>query len=321
VVNALFYILVFPGLFFLTSFSMLAEWVDRVLVAKMQNRVGPPWFQPLADFIKLAAKEDILPDLSDKVTFRLMPIVALASAAAAILYIPLWSTGALLSFEGDIIVILYLLTIPTVTFFLGGWYSRSVFSMIGAARTIMQMFAYEIPLFLSILAPAVLAGSWSLHTVTAFYAEHPLYALLNVIGLCVAPVALLGKLERVPFDIPEAETEIVAGSFTEYSGRRLAFFRLATNVEMIVGSSLIAAVFLPFGLNFGELLGAELGLAAGVALYLVKVMAVVMLLAVLRTVFARLRIDQMINFCWKYVAPAAFVQLLIDLAAKKVLMP
>jgi NADH-quinone oxidoreductase subunit H len=90
---------------------------------------------------------------------------------------------------------------------------------------------------------------------------------------------------------------------------------------MIVGSSLIAAVFLPFGLNFGELLGAELGLAAGVALYLVKVMAVVMLLAVLRTVFARLRIDQMINFCWKYVAPAAFVQLLIDLAAKKVLMP
>jgi NADH-quinone oxidoreductase subunit H len=295
--------------------------VDRVLVAKMQNRVGPPWFQPMADFIKLVAKEDILPDLADKATFRLMPILALAAAATAILYIPLWSLGALLSFEGDIIVVLYLLTIPTVTFFLAGWYSRSVYSMIGAARTIMQMFAYEIPLFLSILAPALLAGSWSLKAVTEFYALHPAYILVNLIGLCVAPVALLGKLERVPFDIPEAETEIVAGTFTEYSGRRLAFFRLATNVEAIVGASLIAAVFLPFGLNFDTLMGPELALAAGIALYLVKVMAVVVVLAVLRTVFARLRIDQMINFCWKYVAPAAFLQLLIDLVAKRVLMP
>jgi NADH-quinone oxidoreductase subunit H len=309
---AFFYILVFPGFLFLTSFSLLAEWVDRVLVAKMQNRVGPPWFQPTADFIKLVAKQDIVPDLSDRTTFRLMPIVALASAAAAILYIPLWAGGALFSFSGDIIVILYLLTIPTVTFFLGGWYSRSVFSMLGAARTIMQLFAYEIPLFLAILAPAVLADSWSLSAVSAFYIAHPAYTLVNLLAMAIAPVALLGKLERVPFDIPEAETEIVAGSFTEYSGRRLAFFRLATNVEMIVGASLIAAVFLPFGL--------ELPLAAGIALYLAKVLAVVAVLAVLRTVFARLRIDQMINFCWKYVAPLALVQLLIDLAAKKVLL-
>jgi NADH-quinone oxidoreductase subunit H len=310
---ALVYILVFPGLLFLTSFSLLAEWIDRVLVAKMQNRVGPPWFQPLADFIKLSAKEDIVPDLSDRLTFRLMPLVALASAASAILYIPLWGTKSLFGFTGDVIVVLYLLTIPTVTFFLGGWYSRSVFSMIGAARTIMQMFAYEIPLFLSILAPALLANSWSLSEVSQYYGEHPALAALNAIGLCVALVALLGKLERVPFDIPEAETEIVAGSFTEYSGRRLAFFRMATNVEMIVGASLIAAVFLPFGLNLGP--------AVGVALWLVKVLAVVVILAVLRTVFARLRIDQMINFCWKFVAPLAFLQLIIDLVAKGVLAP
>jgi NADH-quinone oxidoreductase subunit H len=310
---ALFNILVFPGLLFLTSFSLLAEWIDRVLVAKMQNRVGPPWFQPLADFIKLSAKEDIVPDLSDRLTFRLMPVVALASAASAILYIPLWSTQSLFGFTGDVIVVLYLLTIPTVTFFLGGWYSRSVFAMIGAARTIMQMFAYEIPLFLSILAPALLANSWSLSEVSQFYVEHPALAALNAIGLCVALVALLGKLERVPFDIPEAETEIVAGSFTEYSGRRLALFRMATNVEMIVGASLIASVFLPFGLNLGP--------AVGVALWLAKVLAVVVVLAVLRTVFARLRIDQMINFCWKFVAPLAFLQLIIDLVAKGVIAP
>ena len=145
----------------------------------------------------------------------------------------------------------------------------------------------------------------------AFYGEHPAYAAFNVIGLVVALVALLGKLERVPFDIPEAETEIVAGSFTEYSGRLLALFRLAIDVEMVVGASLMAAVFLPFGLDLGPY--------AGFVLYLVKVLAVVALIALLRTLMARLRIDQMIDFCWKIVAPVALAQVVINLVAKGVL--
>jgi len=117
----------------------------------------------------------------------------------------------------------------------------------------------------------------------------------------------------VPFDIPEAETEIVGGSFTEYSGRRLAFFHLATDVEMVVGASLVAAVFLPFGM--------DLQAAPGVALWLAKTMAVVVILSVLRSIMARFRIDQMINFCWKIMAPLAFAQVLIDLVAKGVLAP
>jgi len=124
-------------------------------------------------------------------------------------------------------------------------------------------------------------------------------------------VALLGKLEKGPFDIPEAETEIVAGTFTEYSGRLLAMFRLALGIEMVVGASLIAAVFLPFGLGVGPVIG--------FVLYLAKVLFVVCLLSLLRTVLARLRIDQMISFCWKIVAPIAFLQLLVDLLAKGIL--
>ena len=306
-------LLIFPGFLFLAVFALAAEYVDRVLYAKMQNRVGPPWFQPLADFLKLSAKEDIVPDLADKIMFRLMPIVALGATVAASFYIPLWSHEALFSFKGDVIVVLYLLTIPTMTFFLGGWYSRSVFSMVGAGRCLMQMFAYEVPLFLSILAPALLADTWSLAAMSDFYAAHPLYALLNGVGFGVALVALIGKLERVPFDIPEAETEIVAGSFTEYSGRRLALFRLAIDIEMIVGATLLAAVFLPFGLEFGPYVG--------FALYLVKVMALVGALALLRSVFARLRIDQMIKFCWQIAAPIALAQVVIDLVAKGVLAP
>ena len=315
--TALFYMLVFPGFAFLSSFGMIAEWVDRKLHAKMQNRVGPPMFQPLADFIKLVSKQDLMPELADKGMYKYAPVVALAAAVTAFLYIPIWGfTAPLGSFSGDVIVVLYLLTIPTVTFFVGGWYSRSVYSMLGAARTLMQMFAYEVPLFLSILGPALLAGPtdghafrpWCLADMAAFYAVHPVLALVNVLGFGISLVALLGKLEKVPFDIAEAETEIVAGSFTEYSGRLLGIFRLACGIEMIVGCALIAAVFLPFGLGLPPV--------AAFGLFVAKVLALVAVLSLMRTLFARMRIDQMINFCWRVAAPLAFVQLMVDLLVK-----
>ena len=226
-VNTLFHILIFPGFLFLCLFGLAAEFVDRKLCARLQNRIGPPWFQPVADFIKLVAKADMIPEQADPAIFTLMPIIALASTVTAFFYIPLWHQQALLSFKGDVIVVLYLLTIPTLTFFLGGWYARSTFSMIGAARSITQLFAYEIPLFLSILAPAMLANTWSFSEMTVYYSNHHWFGLFNLAAFCVALVSLLGKLEKVPFDIPEAETEIVAGSFSEYSGRLLAFFRMA----------------------------------------------------------------------------------------------
>ena len=304
----LFYILVFPGFAFLLCFALFADWVDRKLHARLQHRIGPPWFQPLADIIKLAAKEELIPTQVDRVMFKLTPVVALTAVVAAFMCIPVWGRSALFSFKGDVIVVLYLLTIPTLTFFLGGWYSRSLYSMIGAARTLTQLFAYEIPLYLGVLAPALLAGEWSLSDMAKFYGDHPWCTAFNAIGLGVALVALLGKLERVPFDIPEAETEIVAGSFTEYSGRLLAVFKLAVSIEMVVGATLLAAVFLPFGLTLGS--------AAGFGLYLLKVLAIVAVLTLLRTLMARLRLDQMINFCWQVAAPVAFVQLLVNLVVK-----
>ncbi len=310
-VQDLIAILLFPGVAFLMVFSMAAQYIDRKLCARLQNRMGPPWFQPLADFIKLAAKQDVMPEQADRGVFKFMPIVAMASTIAASLYIPIWGTQALASFQGDLIVVLYLLTIPTMTFFLAGWFSGSTYSMLGAVRSIMQLFAYEIPLFLAILAPALLAGTWSLSKMTQFYAVHPAYAAFNVLGFGVAVVAMLGKLEKVPFDIAEAETEIVAGSFTEYGGRLLAMFRATLDIELVVGAGLLAAVFLPFGLTVGPVVG--------FVLYLVKVLAIVCLISVLRTVVARLRIDQMISFCWKVIAPLALLQLLINLTVKLVL--
>jgi len=305
-------ILVFPGFLFLTVFGLAVEYFDRKLHARLQNRIGPPWFQPLADFIKLAAKEDVIPEDANPRMFKMMPVFALTSTVTAFFYIPLWQQGGMFSFTGDLVVVLYLLTIPTLSFFLGGWYSTSLYSKIGAVRSITQLFAYEVPLFISILSPALLADSWSLKEIAIFYTAHPWYWMFNLLGFFVSLVALLGKLEKVPFDIAEAETEIVAGTFTEYSGRLLALFKLGIDIETIVGASLLAAVFLPFGLTLGP--------ALGFMLYIIKVLFIVALLTLARTVLARLRIDQMMELCWRYIAPMAFVQLLASLVLKGVIL-
>jgi NADH-quinone oxidoreductase subunit H len=126
-------------------------------------------------------------------------------------------------------------------------------------------------------------------------------------------VALLGKLEKVPFDISEAETEIVAGTFTEYSGRLLALFRLTLDVEMVVGAALLATVFFPIGLTFNNIF-------LRFIIFLVKVFFIIGLISLLRSVFARLRIDQMVKFCWKYMVPLGIIQILINLIAKGTLV-
>ena len=305
---ALFNILVFPGFLFLVIFGFAAEYYDRKLYARLQNRVVPPWFQPVADFIKLCAKEDIIPEEADPLLFKLMPVFALTSTITAFLYIPLTSTQALFSFKGDIIVVLYLLTIPTLTLFLGGWYSRSVFSTIGAMRSLTQLFSYEIPLLASVLAAALLANTWSLSEITIFYTEYPWLWLVNLPGFLIGIIALMGKLEKGPFDIPEAETEVVAGTLTEYSGKLLGFFRMMINVELVVGSALLAAVFLPFGLLLNP--------ALSLLLFILKVFLIVSVISLFRTVLARLRIDQMVDFCWRFMAPVAFLQIMINLIVK-----
>lgn len=305
IVIALVYILVFPGLLFLGISGMFMEYIDRKLYARLQNRVGPPWFQPFADFIKLIAKENLIPGKSRKVMFRLLPFFALSAIVTAFMYIPIWGSNALFSFNGDIIVVLYLLSIPTLTFFLAGYSSTSLFSLIGSVRTLTQFFAYEVPLFLTFLSAALLAGSWSISDISAFYSQNSWYWLFNILGFGVSMVALLGKLEKVPFDIPEAETEIAGGTFTEYSGKLLAMFRLAIDMEVVVCATLVAAVFLPFGMNLHPVWV--------FLLFLVKVLFIVALLSLLRTVFARLRIDQMVDFCWRYIAPLSFLQLIINI--------
>ncbi|NMC63237.1 MAG: NADH-quinone oxidoreductase subunit H [SAR324 cluster bacterium] len=304
--ESLFSLLIFPGFLFLMFAGFLVEFVDRKLYARFQNRQGPPWYQPAADFIKLSSKEEIIPENASPTMFKLMPIVAIAAVVTPFFCIPLHNSTALMSFRGDLIVIMYLLTIPTVTFFLGGWHSTSLFATIGSVRALTQLFAYEVPLFLALLAPAILAKTWSVSEIAQFFNSSPWYfPLFNIGAFMVAIIAIQGKLERVPFDIPEAETEIVGGAFTEYNGRLLALFRMAIDIEFVVVASLLAAIFLPWtpkNMPF---------LAFGV--YILKVFAIICVSALIRSVMARIRIEQMVAICWKYVAPIALVQILVNI--------
>jgi len=303
IVIELLQLLVFPGFLFLFAYALFVEWLDRRVYARLQNRWGPPWFQPFADFIKLLAKEDVVPQKADRTFFNLLPIFAVASVACAFLYIPVWGGRAVLSFQGDIIVVAYLLSLPTMIFFLAGWFSANPFSSIGAVRTVTQLIAYEVPLLLAILGPAMLAGSWSVTDAAEFMRAHPTLIPLELIGLLVGLVALQGKLERIPFDLPEAETEIVAGAFTEFSGARYGLIRLAVDMEMVVGVALLGALFLG---GYGPI-----GPIPGFVSFLVKTLFLVVVMSVVRAAFARIRIEQMVVFCWRYLVPAAVVQVLI----------
>lgn len=282
-------LLLFPGGLALLAAGLAFEWGDRKLLARLQNRVGPRWYQPAADVLKLLANEEVAPERALPWLFHGLPVVALAGALTAALYTPLFGLPPVAGFEGDLVVALYLLSLLTICTGLAGAHTANRFSLLGAVRALTQLFAYEAPFLLALLGPAVAAGSWRISEVAAYAQTHPVW-LMQPLGLLVALVGLLGKLELPPFDAPEAETEIVAGALTEYSGRGLAIFRLARAVELVVGLTLVTALFLG-GVGSGPLAPfwftlKTIGLLVGIAIW--------------QSAATRLRIDQTVGV-WQQV--------------------
>lgn len=296
--SALFRLLVFPGFAFLVACGLGFQWLDRRVSARLQGRFGPPWFQPLADLVKLLAKEDTLPVGADEVACTVLPIASLAAVLSAASYIPLAGTG-MRSFEGDLIVVVFLLSIPTLAYFLAGWFSLSIYSVVGGNRSLLQYFAYEVPFLMALGGTAVLNGSWSVARISVRQTTWGL--LLQPLGFLVAVVALIGKLKRPPFDIPKAKTEISAGPLTEFSGRKLALWYLTRDIEAVVGVFLLVALFMG---SSGASLWAALAFGA-------KALVLLLALAVASVLYARLRIDQLVNLGWQVLAPAALIQLLV----------
>lgn len=308
----LFNLMFFPAGLGLIAAGLLAQWVDRKLLARFQNRLGPRWFQPFADALKLLGKEEIQPQGTNSILFNALPIITLAGALTASLYVPLFGFQPVFSFPGDLIVTLYLLSLLTLCIGLAGAQTRDRFSLTGALRVFTQMFAYEAPFILALLSPAIglmlagEAGSWQINELAQAAASNAWFVFTLPITFVVAIVGLMGKLEMPPFDAPEAETEIVAGALTEYSGRGLAMFTLARAVELVVGLTLVVALYLG---RVGE------GWLA-VGLFTAKMIGLLGIIIVLQTVLARLRIDQTVSLWWRLGSVLVLIQWLIILTLR-----
>jgi len=307
--SAVLSVVVYPGMGFLILLSLLYEWIDRKFVARLQNRYGPLYtgpsgiLQPFADIVKLLSKEDIEPKGVDHVVFRAAPILMLALPLLGLLVVPINSQTALLAFEGDLIFMIFLLTLIAALVFLAGYASANRFGTIGGLRAALQMLGYEVPLSVSLVGPAVMAGSLSISRIVQWQTRTGFWMILmQPVGFAVSILCLLAELEKIPFDIPEAETEIVAGWLTEYSGRKLALLRLAGDVEMVLACGLLAALYLGGPASPVPWLS--------IVWFLIKTLAVLLIFSNLRSLFARFRIDQMISGCWKYLLPLASIQLI-----------
>ncbi len=310
------YILVFPGFVFIFLYSLFCEFIDRKAYARLQNRVGPPIYQPLADFFKLLSKEDLVPERADRRMFTALPIIGVATVLTAFIYIPVWGPSSPLPFTGDLVVVVYLLSVPTLLLFLAGWHSTNLFGTVGGVRALTQLFGYEVPFLLAMLSPALVTGIWRISDIVNYQVNNVWFIGYLPIAFVVGIIALVGKLERIPFDIPEAETEIVGGPLTEYSGRRLALFRLMINIGMVAGAAIIAALFLGGYSMPGVALSGFAASVAGFFAFIGKTLGIVFALSIIKALFARLRIEQMVTMCLKWLAPLLIVQLLIAVALK-----
>jgi len=294
--EAAFALLVFPGFAFLFVCAMAFGWIDRRVIARFEGRVGPPWFQPLADFIKLMAKEDILPIGANETVAVVLPIISLAAVMTASLYIPIARNTAI-AFEGDLIVVLFLLSIPALAYFLAGWVSVGVYSVIGGNRALLQYFSYEVPFLMALSGPAILSGSWSISQIVQQQAQTVWGVFVQPLGFLLALIGLIGKLKRSPLDIPKAKSEIGAGPLTEFSGRKLALWYLTLHMQMVVGIFLLVNLFLG---------GSGVGLV-----FVVKALLILLILSIASVLYARLRIDQLVNLGWRVMAPLALLQMMI----------
>ncbi|MHA1237765.1 MAG: complex I subunit 1/NuoH family protein [Candidatus Odinarchaeia archaeon] len=323
-------IILFPGILFCLGLAFFYEWIDRKYYADLQNRMGPLYtgwrgiLQPFADFIKLMAKEDITPASADKKGFTIAPILSLTVTLFALMFIPIAGISGIVSFEGDLIFLMFVTTIIDIMIFLGGWFSNSRFSTIGAARSGLQLISYEIPMAIAAFTPALIAKTFSITGIVQYQGVSGMMLLFFPIPIAfgVYIIALMAELEKVPLDIPEAETEIVAGWQTEYSGKKYAFFRLANNLELVFGAGLAVALFLggPYGIEkLPGLTALDLVIQSNIILsaiwytgwFVLKTAIVVLIITNLRTLFSRYRIDQMTRGCWKYLTPIMIIVIVV----------
>lgn len=304
----IFYFLFF-GFLLTAIIGLLASWIDRKVTAKVQYRVGPPLLQPLIDIVKLLGKETLIPAGSSKITFLMAPVIGLASVILVSTLLWINNIYPAKSFLGDLIVVLYLLVIPSISIIIGGFASRNPLASLGSSREMKLILSYELPFILAILVAVIKSGfTFRLGEILTFQAQNGAFvrSWSGTLALIVAIICMQAKLALVPFDIPEAETEIVGGPLIEYSGSGLAIYRLMKNMLMFTVPFFLIIVFI------GGLRLDGIHLLYGVLKYI----GLVALMTVIRNTNPRVRIDQAVKFFWGPVTIIAIIAVILALLGR-----
>ncbi len=321
-------LVVFPSLFAFTT------WVERKALARIQNRRGPNRAgipctrislfglgQPAADGIKMIFKEDIVPRGADRLFHLLAPILALIPAMVVLCFLPLefpfWNDQikAMRAFamDGAVIFFFAITGLGTLAVFMAGWASRNKYSLLGGMRAIAQMVSYEIPLVLSAVIIVMMVGSLDATEIVKKQGGWHWFAFTpwGLMAFVIFFIAALAETNRSPFDLPEAESEIVAGYFTEYSGFKFALFFLGEYIAMFAVSGLAVTLFLGGGNGPGAGLHPQLAPWAPILWFLSKVLVLIAVMIWLRGTLPRLRVDQLMAFAWKFLLPLSILNIIV----------
>jgi NADH-quinone oxidoreductase subunit H len=307
-------LLLFPGLTFFVWIAFAFEWLERKTSARMQGRVGPmvagPFglLQPVADFLKLASKEQIIPEEADRFILNWGPPLFFAAPAIGIIFIPVVGAHSIISQPLDLLFVLFVLAFSTLMATILGYSTGGRYSTIATGRLVVQFTSFEIPLILSVVTPAILAKSLSLEGVVA--AQNGFwYIFLIPISFVVFIISALAELEKPPFDIPNAKTEIVGGWMTDFSGNALAYVKLTKNLSYVFLSALAVTLFL--GGPMGPVLTQNLFLQQVLytTYFMIKLFLVGFLIFLIKTALARVRIDQAAQVFWTLITPLSLIQI------------
>jgi NADH-quinone oxidoreductase subunit H len=286
--------------------AAIVTWLERRLLGRLQNRIGPNrWgpfgiLQPIADLAKLLTKEDLVPAGADRLVFNLVPLVMMAPLLLMTAVIPFSKNTALADLNVGVLFILAVSSLGTLAVLMAGWSSNNRYALFGAARGVAVLISYEIPVVLSLLGVVMVAGSMSLSDIVD--AQAIPFLLVQPLALFVFLAGMSAELNRTPFDVAEAESEIIAGYHTEYSGIKFALIFAAETGAMIVVAATISTLFLS-GWN------GPLASFLGWLWLLAKTFFVIFIFIWIRATYPRLRVDQIMAFSWKFLLPLSLINL------------
>jgi NADH-quinone oxidoreductase subunit H len=286
--------------------AAIVSWGERRLLGRFQNRLGPNrWgpfgaLQPIADLAKLITKEDIIPYGADRIAFTIVPVLMVASLLVATAVIPFAKNVALVDLNVGVLFVLAVSSLTTIAIFTAGWASNNRYALFGAGRAVAVLISYEVPVVLSLLGVVLVAGSMSLGDIVV--AQAVPFFLVQPLAFFVFLTGMSAELNRTPFDVAEAESEIIAGYHTEYSGIKFALIQAAEFGGALVVSGLIATLFLA-------------GWAGPIAdwlgwlWFLIKTFIGIFLFVWIRATYPRLRLDQIMAVCWKFLMPLSIINI------------